>query len=54
MRLITLYPDASLDKTEVVHVEQSHLEVSAGGGEGVTTGLRVGLGVEGDGPSLPK
>ena len=54
IRLMTLYPDASLDRIEEVHEEQPHLEVSVGGGGVTTTGLRVGLGVERDGPSLPK
>ena len=53
IRLPTLYPEASLDRIEVVHEEQPHLEVSLGGVGGIT-GLRVGLGVEGEGPSLPK
>ena len=50
---MTLYPEASFDRIEAVHEEQPHLEVSVGGVGGMT-GLRVGLGVEGDGPSLPK
>jgi len=53
IRLPTLYPEASLDRIEVVHEEQPHLEVSLGGVGGIT-GLRVGLGVEGEGPSLSK
>ena len=53
IRLPTLYPEASLDRIEAVHEEQPHLEVSLGGVGGIT-GLRVGLGAEGEGPSLPK
>jgi len=50
---MTLYPEASFDRIEAVHEEQPHLEASLGGG-GVATGLRAGLGFDGDEPSLPK